>query len=58
MKKENQDLREEKRAPEESLKNEITKRQKLEEKLDDTEGSYKVSQKEIPKTSLQNCRDE
>ena len=58
LKKENQDLREEKRAPEESLKNEITKRQKLEEKLDDTEGSYKVSQKEIPKTSLQNCRDE
>ena len=58
IEKENQDLREEKRAPEESLKNEITKRQKLEEKLDDTEGSYKVSQKEIPKTSLQNCRDE
>ena len=41
IEKENQDLREEKRTPEESLNNEITKRQKLEEKLDDTRRSYK-----------------
>ena len=45
IEKENQDLREEKRTPEESLKNEITKRQKLEEKLDDTWRSYKYHRK-------------
>ena len=45
IEKENQDLREEKRTPEESLKNEITKRQKLEEKLDDTGRSYRYHKK-------------
>ena len=45
IEKENQDLREEKRTPEESLKNEITKRQKLEEKLDDIWRSYKYHRK-------------
>ena len=58
IEKENQDLRGKKRTPEESLKNKIIKRQKLEEKLDDTGRSYKVSQEEIPRTSSQNCRDE
>ena len=45
IEKENQDLRVEKRAVEESLKNEITKPQKLEEKLDGTERSCKYDKK-------------
>ena len=45
IEKENQDLRGEKRAVEESLKNEITKPQKLEEKLDGTERSCKYHKK-------------
>ena len=37
----------EKRAQEESLENSITKRQQLEEKLDDTERSYKYKKKDL-----------
>ena len=46
IEKENQDLRGEKRAVEESLKNEITKPQKLEEKLDGTERSSSITKRE------------
>ena len=42
---ENQDLRGEKRVLEESVVNEITKRQKLVEELDDPERSYKYHKK-------------
>ena len=45
IEKENQDLRQEKRTPEESLTNKITKRQKIEGKLDDTGRSYKYHKK-------------
>ena len=45
IEKENQDLRGEKRTPEESLKNKITKRQKLEGKLGDTGRSYRYHKK-------------
>ena len=37
----------EKRAQEESLENSITKRQQLEEKLDDTERSYKYKKRDL-----------
>ena len=46
IEKENQDLRGEKRAVEESLKNEITKSQKLEEKLEGTERSSSITKRE------------
>ena len=37
----------EKRAQEESLENSITKRQQLEEKLEDTERSYKYKKRDL-----------